>query len=65
MAKTYEDYKKEYETYSSKASEINRTLALGGIGIIWIFKNTTDKLPIIPENLILPLFWLILSLTFL
>ena len=42
--KTIDNYKSDYEFYTGKASEINRSLALGGIAIIWIFKSTSNDL---------------------
>jgi hypothetical protein len=62
--KTIDDYKKDYEYYTSKASEIGRSLALGGIAVIWIFKTTsTDGSLTIPSLLIAPLIWLVISLS--
>jgi hypothetical protein len=62
--KTIDDYKKDYEYYTGKASEIGRSLALGGIAVIWIFKTTsTDGSLTIPSLLIAPLIWLVISLS--
>jgi len=55
-------YKEVYETASSKLSDINRNIALAGIGLIWIFTKTNTK-SIIPEELILPAIFLVISLT--
>ena len=55
-------YKKTYERASSKLSDINRNLALAGIGLIWIFTKHNTK-SIIPEELILPAIFLVISLT--
>lgn len=60
--KTIDDYKKDYEYFTGKASEINRSLALGGIAIIWIFKTTSGSVTSIPDILILPLIWLVVAL---
>ncbi|AMC10222.1 hypothetical protein Lupro_02680 [Lutibacter profundi] len=60
--KTIDDYKKDYEYFTGKASEINRSLALGGIAIIWIFKTTSNNVTSIPDILILPLIWLVVAL---
>jgi hypothetical protein len=57
--KTIDHYKKDYEYFTGKASEINRSLALGGIAIIWIFKTTSGNVTSIPDVLILPLIWLV------
>lgn len=62
--KTIDHYKKDYEYYTSKASEIGRSLALGGIAVIWIFKTTSiDGDLSIPSLLIAPLIWLVISLS--
>ena len=60
--KTIDDYKKDYEYYTSKASEINRSLALGGIAVIWIFRTTLSGAPVIPPVLLTPLIWLVVAL---
>jgi hypothetical protein len=63
--KTIDDYKKDYEFFTGKASEISRSLAFAGIAIIWIFKNTNEtKSIILPDELTLPLTLLVLALTF-
>lgn len=60
--KTIDKYKEDYYYYTGKASEINRSLALGGIAVIWIFKTTVIGNPIIPVPLITPLIWLVVAL---
>jgi hypothetical protein len=57
------DYKKDYEFYTGKASELNRNLAFGGIAIIWIFKTTSEGGIGLPNELIQPLIWLICALS--
>jgi hypothetical protein len=63
------EYIEDFQFYSGKASEINRSLALAGVGIIWIFHNAIEtkpkdpKLPLIPKELFEPLFLLAASLT--
>ncbi|WP_346319436.1 hypothetical protein [Chitinophaga sp. YIM B06452] len=49
--------------YSTQASSSNRSLALGGIAIIWIFKKPDQDGPLITGLLNLPLFFLALSLS--
>ena len=51
-----------YEELSGKLSDVNRQLAFAGIGIIWIFKITDDHSPIIPNELLEPVIFLIMSL---
>ena len=51
-----------YEELSGKLSDVNRQLAFAGIGIIWIFKITDDHSPIIPNELLEPVIFLIISL---
>jgi hypothetical protein len=41
-------------TYSGKASDISRQLALAGIAVIWLFKKEVANQVSIPEQLILP-----------
>jgi hypothetical protein len=61
--KKLESYIERYEYFTGKSSEINRSLALGGIAIIWIFKTTTiTGGSSIPNQLIIPLIWLVLTL---
>lgn len=60
--KTIDDYKNDYEYYTGKASEINRSLALGGIAVIWIFRTTISGEPVIPQVLLTPLIWLVVAL---
>lgn len=61
--KTVDDYKKDYEYFTGKASEISRNLAFAGIAIIWIFKITSkDGSLEIPSLLITPLIWLVITL---
>lgn len=61
--KKLEDYRKDYEYFTSQASLINRSLALGGIGIIWIFKFTVDEQVSVPAPLIQPLLLFAISMT--
>lgn len=56
------DYKKEYQWYSGKASDIVRQLSFAGIAIIWIFKAQSQNLPTIPDALLLPLVLFCVSL---
>ena len=51
-----------YEFYTGKASDINRSLALAGIAVIWIFKSSSEGITSIPNTLITPLIFLIISL---
>lgn len=61
--KYIDDYKKDYEYYTGKASEINRNLALAGIAIVWIFKTTSGSDFSLPKELTIPLLWLVISLS--
>lgn len=51
-----------YEFYTGKASDINRSMALAGIAVVWIFKSTSDGITSIPNELITPLIFLITAL---
>ena len=57
-----EDYKKEYEFYSGKLSEITRNLAYMGFGVVWILIGGLDgfKTGFIPPLLIWVLALLVL-----
>lgn len=52
------EYKKTSTAYTSKASDITRQLALGGLAIIWFFKDGK----IIDARLLIPLITLPLAL---
>lgn len=63
--KSLDEWRKEYEDFSIATSNINRSLALGGIAIVWIFRNPDgDGVPILPRPLIFPALLLSLSLFF-
>lgn len=55
-------YLEQFYTLTGKASDINRNLALAGIAIIWIFRNTNLNEKLLPEILICPLIYFITSL---
>lgn len=61
--KKLKDYKEDYYYYSGKASEINRSLTISGIAIIWIFNQTTKTNVInLPSQLILSLIFFFITL---
>lgn len=62
MGKKIEDYREDFYFFTSKASEVNRQLAIAGIAVIWIFKNPENSLTLLPTTLIKPLEYLIISL---
>lgn len=49
--------------YTTQASSINRSLALAGVAIIWIFKKPAENLPIARGLLNFPLWCLVISLS--
>ena len=57
------EVRKLVDTFTSKASELSRQLAFAGVAVIWIFKNSSQN-AVIPDDLVLPLFLLVLTLTF-
>ncbi len=63
MGKSLQDWGEEYQYFSGKASEATRTLALGGMAVIWIFHddNPGSASPLDPV-FIWPLIFLTLSL---
>jgi len=60
--KPLKDWLQEFYEDTGKISDILRNLALGGIGIIWIFKNTELTHNILPPELISPLRFIVLAL---
>jgi hypothetical protein len=56
------DYVAVSNSYTTAASTVNRSLALGGIAIIWIFKRDDVTHSITPGVLNLPLLFLAISL---
>ncbi len=47
-------YRDTFYTYSGKVSDICRSLALAGVGILWIFKKESNGQISVPQELILP-----------
>lgn len=60
--KTINNYKEDYYYYTGEASKISRALALAGIATIWIFKVSTSEFPKVPNELVVPLKYLIVGL---
>lgn len=59
-----ENWREIAKKFTEKLSDINRQLAFAGIAVIWIFKvQIGDKLTI-PDELILPLIFIVSSLCF-
>jgi len=58
------EYKKEYQDYSSKASDASRQLSFAGIAIIWIFKVPAQGMAQISNGLLKPLGLFCASLAF-
>ena len=54
------DYSERFAAFTSKASEVNRQLALAGIAVVWIFGNSATQL--IEPALVKPLFFFLLTL---
>ncbi len=48
------DWKESKNKNTAKVSEITRQLALAGIAIIWIFKQTQDGKDVLPKELLGP-----------
>jgi hypothetical protein len=58
------DLRSAYEGLSGKASEIVRQLSLAGIGLVWLFRNGSDKAPLINEELLRASLFIVLALFF-
>jgi hypothetical protein len=56
-------YKEDYYFFSGKTSEIVRQLALAGIAVIWIFHFNDNTKPVVPRNLIVPIFLFAITLS--
>lgn len=48
------EYKKAYEEFSGRLSDVARQLAFAGIALIWLFKVDTKPVPRIPPDLLPP-----------
>jgi len=56
------DFQTQYEYFSGKASDVTRQIAFATIAIIWIFRNPNPGGQIIPKELLLPLYLLLITL---
>lgn len=71
--KHIKDYLEDYQYFTGKASDINRSLSIAGLAIIWLLLKDTDIITkvgssvqlssVIPKNLLLPFFLLLISLS--
>lgn len=55
-------YKEEAQYFTGKLSDINRYLSFAGIAIIWIFEKESQGEYDIPDELIVPLAFFVISL---
>jgi hypothetical protein len=63
LKKNLGEWREEATYFSGKASESTKTLALGGLAIIWLFKLDTSGGPILEKLFLPPLALLTFSLT--
>ncbi len=60
------DFREAKDFYTGKASDVNRTLAFGGIAVVWMFRNNQGQFlsgtGIIPDELEWPLILFIIAL---
>ena len=56
------DARDNYYFFSGKTSDLVRQLGLGGIAIVWIFKQTVSGAPKIPDELVWPLTCIVAAL---
>jgi hypothetical protein len=56
------EYRKDYHLFTGKASDVARAAALGGIGLLWVFRVQSESTPFLPKPLLLPAAFLILGL---
>src|SRR5687767_13831935 len=52
----------EYQEASGKVSELIRNLSLGGLAVIWIFKDANDTLKTLDGKLLTAILFLVISL---
>lgn len=52
------------DTYTGKLSDFNRTLVFAGIAVLWVFKIQNGISVSLPEELLTPLLFFVLSLAF-
>lgn len=57
------EYKKDSYEFSKSTSDLVRQFAFAGIAIIWIFKFEKPDTHLIPNELFLPLLYLVITLT--
>jgi hypothetical protein len=62
IKKPLKDWLEDFHNDTGKISDLVRNLALAGIGIIWIFKNTDLTHNIIPKELVIPLKYVVIGL---
>lgn len=62
IKKPLKDWLDDFHEDTGKISDLVRNLGLAGIGIIWIFRNTDLTQNIIPNELILPLKFVVIGL---
>lgn len=58
------EYRKKGDEYTSKASEIVRQMLLGGIGMIWLLKETENGATKLDGFLLYPLLTICIALIF-
>jgi hypothetical protein len=56
------EYRNSKKEYTAKASEIIRQITLGGIAVVWLFKDNSNGKAVIDIFLLYPLVFLCLSL---
>lgn len=58
------DLRSAYEALSGKASDIVRQISLAGIGLIWLFREGTDKAPVVDPDLLRAALFISIALFF-
>ena len=59
-----EDCRKAYDYFTGKASDLIRKLSFSGMAIIWVFRVETETGLVVSDDLILPGFLIVLTLSF-
>jgi hypothetical protein len=54
IAMRLSEYLEDFYTFSGKASDVARTAAFAGLGLIWVFKIDAKPVPKLPDDLLIP-----------
>jgi hypothetical protein len=61
---TLDKFRQYHYDATVKVSENTRTLALAGIGIVWLFKQQSSDAYVVPQKLLFPLVMVVSAMSF-